>query len=378
MQAQTVKKLHQWHVWSGLISGVNILILSVTGSILVFVHELHHAIGPELPLHIETERPADFAALPLEPLVSRISAEHPTARPALLSIPAVADHVEDPDHFIYFFELHPAAGAGSDPADHGEHIEYFFDPESGRFAPESDAVDIPAWIWHLHADLFLGFVGQIVLGVFAVAFLISTVTGLMIYAPFMKGLAFGALRAGGLRLLLADAHKLVGVGTLAFNLLMATTGILLTLGQFLINLYSYSIISTLDPVAPAPGTPIATVDEVIATGRSAFPEQHLRFVMYPGQLQGEDHFATFSYSTDQFFSRIPCVALMNAYSGELVRTVDLPWYITMIYVAVPLHFGDYGGLPLRVVYAFFGLSAGALSISGFAMYFLRRRKRGNA
>lgn len=377
MQPQTIKKLHSWHAWSGLLSGINIFILSVTGAILVFVHELHHAIGPELPLHITTDRPEAYADAPLAPVVAAMQAENPAAVPAGLGIPTVADHAEDPDHFIYFLEMHPADDVGG--SDHDRHIAYFFDPLTREFAPKSDVVDIPEWIWYLHANLFLGFAGQIFLGIVGIAFLISTVTGLIIYGPFMKGVFFGALRRGlTWRLLLADWHKLIGIGTLGFNLLMAVTGILLTLGQVLINLYSYSVISSLEPVAFEEGASrhaIVSVDQVVATARETFPDKNLRWISFPGQLQGDHHYVAFAYEEGRFFSRIPYVALINAYDAELSLTVDLPWYITMIYIAVPLHFGDFGGLPLRIVYAFFGLSAGALSVTGFIMYAIKYRRR---
>ncbi len=29
--------------------------------------------------------------------------------------------------------------------------------------------------------------------------------------------------------------------------------------------------------------------------------------------------------------------------------VDLPWYLRAIQVSRPLHFGDYGGLPLKII-----------------------------
>ena len=195
----------------------------------------------------------------------------------------------------------------------------------------------------------------------------------------MKGVFFGALRRGlTWRLLLADWHKLIGIGTLGFNLLMAVTGILLTLGQVLINLYSYSVISSLEPIAFDEGASrpaIVSVDRVVTTARETFPDKNVRWISFPGQLQGDHHYVAFAYQAGRFFSRIPYVALINAYDAELSLTVDLPWYITMIYIAVPLHFGDFGGLPLRIVYAFFGLSAGALSVTGFIMYAIKYRRR---
>ncbi len=43
----------------------------------------------------------------------------------------------------------------------------------------------------------------------------------------------------------------------------------------------------------------------------------------------------------------------------------------------PLHFGRFGGLPVQILYAVMGLTAGFLSISGYAIYAIRTRRRGH-
>jgi uncharacterized iron-regulated membrane protein len=45
--------------------------------------------------------------------------------------------------------------------------------------------------------------------------------------------------------------------------------------------------------------------------------------------------------------RLLTPALVHAQSGALVEIRPLPWYVTALLVSQPLHFGDYGGLPLR-------------------------------
>ena len=38
-------------------------------------------------------------------------------------------------------------------------------------------------------------------------------------------------------------------------------------------------------------------------------------------------------------------------TGELTDSRDLPWYVTALLVSQPLHFGDYGGMPLKILWA---------------------------
>jgi uncharacterized iron-regulated membrane protein len=43
-------------------------------------------------------------------------------------------------------------------------------------------------------------------------------------------------------------------------------------------------------------------------------------------------------------------------------------------MVAPLHFGNYGGLPVKLAYAVLGLTPGLLSVSGFVLWRLRRRR----
>jgi hypothetical protein len=55
-----------------------------------------------------------------------------------------------------------------------------------------------------------------------------------------------------------------------------------------------------------------------------------------------------------------------------VRTA--PWAARLDAMVAPLHFGNYGGLPVKLAYAVLGLTPGLLSVSGFVLWRLRRRR----
>src|SRR5690606_41256306 len=52
-----------------------------------------------------------------------------------------------------------------------------------------------------------------------------------------------------------------------------------------------------------------------------------------------------------------------------------PFADKFYFIQEALHFGDFGGLLLKIIYALLGLTSGFLSISGFAIYIYRRRKK---
>ncbi len=48
---------------------------------------------------------------------------------------------------------------------------------------------------------------------------------------------------------------------------------------------------------------------------------------------------------------------------------SVPWYIRLVEVSRPLHFGDYGGLPLKILWALFDLVSILVLISGVYLWF---------
>ena len=52
----------------------------------------------------------------------------------------------------------------------------------------------------------------------------------------------------------------------------------------------------------------------------------------------------------------------------------MPWYMTALLLSQPLHFGDYGGLPLKILWALLDIIAIIVLVSGLQLWWLRRRR----
>ena len=53
----------------------------------------------------------------------------------------------------------------------------------------------------------------------------------------------------------------------------------------------------------------------------------------------------------------------------------MPWYVSTLLLSQPLHFGDYGGLPLKIIWAFLDLITIVVLISGLYLWLGRRGRR---
>lgn len=67
-------------------------------------------------------------------------------------------------------------------------------------------------------------------------------------------------------------------------------------------------------------------------------------------------------------------ALMDAQSTELTDAREMPWYVKTLLLSQPLHFGDYGGLPLKVIWALLDLITIVVLGSGLYLWFKRRKQ----
>jgi uncharacterized iron-regulated membrane protein len=189
-------------------------------------------------------------------------------------------------------------------------------------------------------------------------------------------LAFGMLRRGPARLGWIDIHKALGAATFLWNLVIATTGVLLALGTFLIQFYQFTELASLkgDAAQRTSATAFLPIDRDMARVSQQPPGLQLSSVSLPGsEFAGPNHYLVLLHGTSPVESRLLTLALVDAASGE-VRTSKLPWYLKAVLIAEPLHFGDYGGLPLKVVWVMFSLITIALTGSGAVVWIARRRK----
>ena len=66
-------------------------------------------------------------------------------------------------------------------------------------------------------------------------------------------------------------------------------------------------------------------------------------------------------------------SIVNAYTGAFVSAPEFPTYMKVFLLSQPLHFGDYGGWPLKVAWALLDIGAIILLCSGLVLWWRRRK-----
>ncbi len=232
-------------------------------------------------------------------------------------------------------------------------------------------------MFKLHVDLFAGLPGKLFLGFMGLLMLVAIVSGVVLYAPFMRKLDFGTVRRERRpRLKWLDLHNLLGIVTLVWAFTVGATGMINTWADLIIKYWQHDQLSTLlapyqgqPPVPPAErGSLQAALDSAL----DAAPGSKLSFVAFPGTAFSSPHHNTvFLRGNTALTSRLLTPVLVDARSGAVTAKPDLPWYLTALLVSQPLHFGDYGGLPMQILWALLDIATIIVLGSGLYLWFKR-------
>lgn len=362
----TFKTWYLIHKWTSLICTVFLLLLCLTGLPLIFSHEIGHWLGdrvepPEMPGFASSGMPRAN----LDRMVEVAKARRPGEFIRFVSQPR-----DMPDAWNVSMGLTPDAIESS--------ANLTFDARTGELLLDrTSGQGVMHVIDKLHVDLFAGLPGTLFLGFMGLLFVASIVSGVVVYAPYMRKLPFGTVRRErGRRLKWLDLHNLLGIVTVAWVLVVGVTGVINTLARPAFSYWQSTELAAMTAPwrgKPAPAT-FASLDRAVQTARTAEPTMKPAFVAFPGTPRaGNHHYVVFMRGDTPLTLRLIKPVLIDAQSGEFTGKRDMPWYVTALRVSQPLHFGDYGGLPLQIVWAVLDLITIVVLGSGLYLWFVRRK-----
>ncbi len=256
-----------------------------------------------------------------------------------------------------------------------------YDRTSGDRVPAADVGEgVMHFLLQLHTDMFLGLPGMLFLGFMGFLFATAIVSGVVLYGPFMRTLDFGAIRvtrSGRGKWL--DYHNFFGIVTVAWAMVVGLTGVINTLEQPIISYWRQNALADLVRHAesrPSEARQTASLDRAVAAAVSAAPGMNLQFVAFPGSpFSTSTHYAIFLHGRTPLTEHIITPALIDATDGRFDGLREMPWYVKALALSRPLHFGDYGGLPLKIVWAVLDIVTILILVSGLYLWKKRRSVR---
>ena len=369
------RRVWSWiHTWSSLVCTAFMLLLCLTGLPLIFSDEIDELTGQGF---VHPQLPADTPRATADAVAASAVARHPDKVPLYL-------FAEEHDPNLWYVKLDTRVDT-----DESRAILLGVDARTAEVlgAPAFNE-GFMAVMYRLHVDLYAGLWGKLFLGFMGLLLVLALVSGIVLYPPFMRKLAFGTVRherSNQIRWL--DLHNLLGAVTLCWALVVGCTGVINTWAELILKAWQQDQMSALAAgratvVLPG-GTQrseaerdLPTVQYVLQRAMAAEPGMTLNMMAWPGTLlTTREHYAVILHGNTPLTARLRQALLVDPHTGDVLRASARPWYVTIFQISQPLHFGDYGGLPLKILWAVLDVLTLIVLGSGLYLWLVRRRRR---
>lgn len=383
----TTHALRRWfvvHKWTSLICTLFLLIVCVTGLPLLFSEQIWDTfVGDDDPPY--EVLPSDTPNVSLDVIVEKARALYPGQ--------IITSVNPDDDEPAVLISMAPSWQALKDDENYpdrnsGHWIK--FDARTARVIEQSRPANAPkeprTWTGiimgicnQLHTSLFAGLSGSLFLGLMGGLFVASLVSGTVLYGRFMKRLPFGSVRRDrARRLTWLDLHNLLGVATLVWATVVGFTGLVNELQTPLFGLWRVTDVrQILKPYAALPVVSqehLSSVQAAFDTAAKAAPGNEVTGLSFPGSSFGSPvHYVLWTHGASPLRARLFTPVLVDARTGELTGAYPMPWYLRFLEISRPLHFGDYGGMPLRILWAVLDIIVIGVLISGVVLWVAKRK-----
>lgn len=348
-----VKRRFWWvvHSWVGLKLSLFMTWVLFTGTFAVFAVEFDWLARPALRVE-----PQDVPHVSWGTMAAAAVAANPEARVSAIYAPPHA-----------WFAAEASAEIGDN-----DRVRIYLNPYDGQVQGIGPWLSFHRFFREMHRHLLLpARYGIPIVCSLSILLLLSIVTGLITYKKFWRGF-FKWPQGGNARRLTGDIHRLTGLWSLWFTLVITLTGV-------------WYLVESLGGGAPVPRQPrveatdpsrltAARIDELVAIGQRAYPSLEIRELRLPER----DRPLLILGQADAVLvrDRVNGVAIDPA-SGEVLTVLKgetLSLHQRISEMADPLHFGTWGGMATKIVWFVFGLAMTALSVTGIVIYSVRLKK----
>lgn len=348
------KALFQVHLWPGVLLSLYVIVISLSGAALVFEDEIRMASMPGI--HYDASRIASVSLV-----IAKARESFPGSRLTFVTFP----YEESPRWALLLEDA-----GGKSHTVYADMLTSEPQARGGRLFID--------WVLDLHVYLLMGRTGFIVNCIAGIGLLVLAISGLVLWWPGVRlwQRALGVSLRGKWKRVNYDLHNSIGIWTL---LIVSWWGF--TAVCFLFPTQVTAVVNVLSPlkgmkepqaVEPPGSTAIGSLESIVARQPSTAPgflsgislpeKPGGPVLLYIDRLKPVD----FSHQDIDTFDRQTGRLLSVWHYGEKHSLGD--WLVWLVY---PLHFGTLWGLPVKILWALFGLGLATLSVTGVLMYWNR-------
>lgn len=353
------KSLFKIHSLMALWTFIPLLVVCITGSLLVFKHEID-----TLLMHDKVRVEPQTVRAPLDELLVSVNRQYPDYEVVgwvLFQDKGRADVVyvmEKGTNEWSYLLLNPytrAVLAAPVPHDH-----YFTD-----------------WLLELHYTLLLHDSGLLMTSILAVALLLLGITGLILHRRFWKN--FFTLRWNArLVVYFSDLHKMIGIISAPVLVILAFTGGWWNIAAYLHELEEHADGFEHPAMQDRLYSDAISLDKLVAEAERSVAGLSATYLSLPWEPEANISVWGEVPTGNILSSQYNSVVAFDAHTGEMLSTYDIREAglgARIIDTYRRLHFGDFAGLFSKVIWALLGASPLILALTGTTIWFKRRRQR---
>jgi len=354
------KKLHKWHSYSALIAILPLLLISITGSILVFKVELDTILMPEKMI-IESTSPTTRVSL--DNLMAQIKSSYPNHEIGSWEI--FTDHLRTDTAYLIEHNTN-------------QWSKLYLNQYTGEILsiPVGLSDNLTDWLLDLHYKLLLEANGIFLGAIVSCLLLFLGISGMVLYRKFW--LYFFTLRLkAATRIIFSDIHKMVGIVSSPVIIILAFTGAYWNIAEVVHEIEDH-IIKTPHKVTQALHSPNISMQSLYENTISTINDFEATYLLMPYEPAMDITFYGKLNTTNPLNSNYASSISYDKITGKLVSFEDVRQASTL-HVTIDsfrkLHFGHFAGLTSKLLWCLLGLSPVILACTGLYLFWYRRRKR---
>ncbi|SDG84362.1 MULTISPECIES: PepSY domain-containing protein [unclassified Duganella] len=372
MRAEIIRTYKSVHTWTGIVCGFVLFIAFYAGALTMFEETLSR--WPSSP-----SRPAMAPLQHSQQLIADTLATRPDARKEFTL------HLRDDEQI-------PARITWTKGRGDRQPWTADYASDGSLRVEQARPSGMAQFIDHLHRTGGLpgnAEVTEFIMGLVSLAYAVALVSGTIVLLPSLLK-DFFALRVGkNLKRMWLDAHNVIGIASLPFHIVIALSAMVFGLHDQIYDLqeklvYNGNMAQIMKASSPNNAVkpdqrpaPMLAPQELLARVRDFAPDFEPLAMQYraPGTAGATVRIAG---NDPRYMIRREGFLLISPVSGKIVDTTYFPGkqstWTAPVSAAFALHFGTFGGEPVRWMYFAMGLGGAILFYTGNLLWVETRRK----
>jgi uncharacterized iron-regulated membrane protein len=353
------KKLYKWHSIGALFAMLPLLIISLTGSILVFKVELDTWLMPE---HMQVTNTHTGERLSLDILMANVKAKYPDSE--IGSWELFDDKIRTDTAYLI---------------DHHTNIwsKLYLNQYSGELlsTPVGTSDDLTDWLLDLHYKLLLETNGMFLGAIVSLLLLFLGISGIILYRKFWQ--KFFTLRFKlASRIFFSDLHKMVGIASSPVILILAFTG-----AYWNISLVIHEVEHIIEEpyyIEKQLHNQNISIQKLLDSNQETIKDFEATYLLMPFEPAMDIMFYGTVSSENPLSSNYASTITYDKDTGKMIHSEDVRSADALHVIDDSfrkLHFGHFGGLSSKLIWCILGLSPLILSFTGLYLYLYKNRNR---